>query len=62
MIYWIILGVYLLIALGFFVAVLLEGRKYEYKFSFKHILVPLLWHVWLVWFIAVSIRDSVRAN
>ncbi|RYF51768.1 MAG: hypothetical protein EOO38_02345 [Cytophagaceae bacterium] len=49
---WLIvtLSVYALIALGFFIAILLEGRKYEGKLGLMHVVVAVAWPLWLIWY------------
>lgn len=57
---YIILTVYLLIAIGFLVAIQLENIKYDADFSFFQVIVALLWFPWGIWYLSVIASEWIR--
>lgn len=51
--FYIILAIYLLVALGFFFAIHTENLKNEYQFNVLQLIVVIFWPLWGLWYLWV---------
>ncbi len=54
---WILVGVWAVIALGFFAAMIAEARKFEAEIGFVNVVVAAIWPLWLLWYSTVIIGE-----
>jgi hypothetical protein len=59
---WIILGVYLLVAVCFLITILVEVQNREINLSSIHFVVPLIWPLWALWYICVVVADWFKGR
>lgn len=45
---WVTLAIYLIVAIGFFVAILVEAPKHNVNIGFVHFVVAVVWPFWLI--------------
>ena len=50
-------SLYALVVVGFLIAILLEGRKYDAEFGGIHVAVAVFWPFWLIWYLWIIIDD-----
>jgi hypothetical protein len=57
--FWIPLGIYLLGAIVFLIAVVMEAPKHAAEIGLLHIVIALVWPFWALWYIYVLISDKI---
>lgn len=51
-----LLGVYIAIAVGFFIAIVLEAKAREFEIGLVGFLVSVFWLPWILWYFASAIN------